>query len=914
MKTVLFWLFTLLLTVFVFIPYGMAQNTAPERTVRLIYFLPSDATPQRNINTELDVLLKNVQRLYANEMERHGHGRKTFAIETNNNKAVVHRVNGQFASAHYRQGTLAKVEAELVKQFDASRNIYLIVIELASESFNDGNTCGTAINIHGEIRGGYALIPASGHCVAEGSDIALAAHEIGHNFGLAHDFSSDDYIMSYGHHRRIFSACSAEWLSVHRYFNARNKQVDRPTVIEMLKAEAEPPDAIRFRFKVSDLDGLHQAQLETNTTAVPGAVGQAEVLACQPLKGSETSTFELVTTELTVRGASEVGLRVMDAFGNYMGESFPIKEFSIAGPKIEGPWLWTIVSTGWRGGAAAAASGIDYLSEVTNAAVTEIGIATNGATAGDPVGSNVWTPGKIAPTGNDNIAEVARTIGSGIGAIDRAVMYGSLKLESPKKQNTLMFAGSDDAAKVWLNGELVHDNPIDRAGEDYQDHFPVTLRAGENVLLVAIYENTGEWSGFFGFHKDAVYTVMEIEGGTVARPKIPGPKIEGPWLWMIAPTGQMGGAQAAASGIDWLSRVSGGSVTENQVATHGTTVGDEVGNRAWTVGKLSPIGENNINEVVNAIGLGRGDIENHVADGCIGLDSRRKQNTTMYVGSDDAVKVWLNGTMVHNNPIDRGANDYQDVFPVTLKQGTNILLVAVYEFWGGWSGFFGFESRVVYTTSIAVKAKPIVPAWDVNGDQQTNILDLVLVAQHLGNTASANSRADVNGDGTINILDLVVVAQHLGESTGTAAPSLFVKESGLDPEMIQRWIALAHVQNNGSVLFQQGIANLQYLLTLLPPKETVLLANYPNPFNPETWIPYQLAKPADVTLTIYAATGQVVRQLALGHQAAGMYQRKDRAVYWDGRNALGEPVASGLYFYTLTAGGFSATRKLLIRK
>ena len=104
--------------------------------------------------------------------------------------------------------------------------------------------------------------------------------------------------------------------------------------------------------------------------------------------------------------------------------------------------------------------------------------------------------------------------------------------------------------------------------------------------------------------------------------------------------------------------------------------------------------------MVNAIGLGNGDIENHVAYGYIAVDSPREQNTTMYVGSDDAVKVWLNGTVVHNNPIDRGANDYQDVFPVVLEHGTNILLVAVYEFWGGWSGFFGFENRAVYTLSL----------------------------------------------------------------------------------------------------------------------------------------------------------------------------------------------------------------------
>ena len=100
----------------------------------------------------------------------------------------------------------------------------------------------------------------------------------------------------------------------------------------------------------------------------------------------------------------------------------------------------------------------------------------------------------------------------------------------------------------------------------------------------------------------------------------------------------------------------------------------------------------------------------------------------------------------------------------------------------------------------------------------------------------------------------------------------------------------------------------------LPAERTSLLRNYPNPFNPETWIPYQLAAPADVTLTIYAANGELVRTLALGHRAAGTYQSKSRAAYWDGKNDLGERVASGLYFYTLIAGDFTATGKMIIVK
>ena len=112
------------------------------------------------------------------------------------------------------------------------------------------------------------------------------------------------------------------------------------------------------------------------------------------------------------------------------------------------------------------------------------------------------------------------------------------------------------------------------------------------------------------------------------------------------------------------------------------------------------------------------------------------------------------------------------------------------------------------------------------------------------------------------------------------------------------------MQNDGSVAFQHAITNVERLLASLMPKETALLANYPNPFNPETWIPYQLASPADVTLHIHGIDGTLVRTLSLGHKATGIYQSRNRAAYWDGRNEVGESVASGVYFYTLTAGRF----------
>ena len=200
---------------------------------------------------------------------------------------------------------------------------------------------------------------------------------------------------------------------------------------------------------------------------------------------------------------------------------------------------------------------------------------------------------------------------------------------------------------------------------------------------------------------------------------------------------------------------------------------------------------------------------------------------------------------------------------------------------------------------------------DVNGDGIVNIQDLVLVAGRLGQ--SGTNTADVNGDGLVNIQDLVLVAGALG--TSAAAPSLHPQAlEMLTAVEVKQWLSQAQNLPLTDAISQRGILFLEQLLVALIPKETALLHNYPNPFNPETWIPYQLAKPADVTFTIYAVNGQVVRRLALGHQVAGIYQSRSRAAYWDGRNAFGESVASGIYFYTLTVGDFTATRKMLIRK
>ena len=219
----------------------------------------------------------------------------------------------------------------------------------------------------------------------------------------------------------------------------------------------------------------------------------------------------------------------------------------------------------------------------------------------------------------------------------------------------------------------------------------------------------------------------------------------------------------------------------------------------------------------------------------------------------------------------------------------------------------GIES---WATFSAIGIKPEMQiAEDVNADGVVDVEDLILVAASLGTTPPKDviPNTDVNGDGVVNSDDLALVMAAL-ENTPTAPAAVLTVEN------LQRWIDEAKQLTNKSETFLKGIAVLEQLLASMLPKKTVLLVNYPNPFNPETWVPYHLAKSAEVTVRIYAVNGTLLRTLALGHKAAGIYKHRNRAAYWDGKNAQGEHVASGIYFYTLTTGDYTSTRKMLIRK
>ena len=539
--------------------------------------------------------------------------------------------------------------------------------------------------------------------------------------------------------------------------------------------------------------------------------------------------------------------------------------FPQGGPNIEGPWLWLTLPINGHND--------DHLAKATNGKSTEQSVATLGATEGTFIENSVWFAGRIEPYDFNNSLgnkmNLRRLLDSH-GAIEpnvygqKFVAYGSITLYSPRVQQTQIFIGSSNNQKVYLNGKIVHEDYTDYShgahNTGYRTFSPITLQTGKNVLLVRLDDLRAHrdlWSLFFGFEPETEYWVSY----PLVRYTLPPSKIHAGDTFTLDIS-----AEDVIDLAGWQfdiafdpAMLEALEVNEGDfLKTSGGSTFFQKGTIDNATGKISKLSSARLNE-----------------DGVTGTGTLLSVVFAAKAGGETQITL--------------------DKFQLGSITG-EVINAGPHEF------VFTIEGQLV--------------TGDVNRDGQVSVLDLILVAQHLGKDASASPQADVNRDGIINIQDLIVVAQHLGESTDTAAPSVItaIDNGELTPATIETWIAQAQLENDGSLAFRQGIANLERLLALFIPEETALLHNYPNPFNPETWIPYQLAKPAEVTLTFYAANGAVVRTFALGHQAAGMYHTRSRAAYWDGRNEVGEPVASGVYFYTLTAGDFSATRRMLIRK
>ena len=249
-------------------------NAGEPRTVRMIYFLPNDWPYRQEVVDEMKAVIRRVQTFYGEQMEAHGYGNKTFRYETDaRGEPLVHRVDGQHAFSHYDNTLGTAVVAELEQTFDLDANIYVIV--LGTDALRQGNGV-PALGVGWQrTKNGGALV------MANWFNFSLVAHELGHTFGLYHDFRDNRYIMSYGPGEDRLSTCAAEFLSVHTYFNPAIPTAEgQPPTVEILSSTRYQPSAtsVSVQLKVSDSEGLHQVSLIGNAQPCRGLTGEKDAV------------------------------------------------------------------------------------------------------------------------------------------------------------------------------------------------------------------------------------------------------------------------------------------------------------------------------------------------------------------------------------------------------------------------------------------------------------------------------------------------------------------------------------------------------------------------------------------------------------------------------------------------------------
>ena len=889
-------------------------NVGEPRTVRLIYFLPKDRTPQQDIDAKMDELIKNVQLSYEEVMEYHGFGARTFALETDaTGKAVVHHVKGKFNDEYYHKDTWRKViDEETAEQFDRSKNIYLVVLDVSNGEI-DGN-CGLGGSWGPE--GGMALIPAS-NCF----NVFVAAHELGHAFGLAHDQfrNATRSPSSYHTDRMVTSLCAAEWLDAHRYFNRGQTypQADEPTTIQMLPPLAVPPNAIRLRFEVTDPDGLHQAQLH---------IHWGDAIDCQGIS-SESASVEFVTLEVTEAPGDRVKLRVVDVYGNVTEHWETIDITALLPPEvvsIPDANLAAVVRETLGLAPGDAISQLDMLKlgglEATGRQITDLTgleyavnlkqllLGNNQISDITPLAESTIIEG--LELYNNNISDISSLAGmvnlsrlylwgnsvsdlsplAGLINLDDLYLYGnSVSDLSPLAELPhlrYLFLGDNSVSDLSPLAGLIHLERLELPNNNISDLSPLAelphlryLFLGDNSVSdlsplagLTHLTNLEIWGNLVSDLSPLVVNtglgdgdVIEARGNPLSYTSI---NTHIPALQRRGVTVHFDAHQIPHS----LTKVSG----DSQEGPASTQLDEP-----FVISVLDQDGSPLAGVVVSfSVTAGGGTLSSTTDTNPCTIESSTSSTTATTDANGQAATRLTLGS----------------------DAGTNTVAATVE----------GLEPET-FTATAAEQAMPHslekVCGEDQEGTAGEQLVEPLVVAV-LDEDGAAIAGVDVSfavtaGGGTLSAATATTNANGraatrltLGSEPGTNTVEATVE--GLESETFTATGEESPLADFFDVFLGGG-----KLVAL--PDSPQLAQNAPNPFNSQTVLSYFLPAPDLVRVEVFALTGQRVAVLHQGPQQAGYHR-----LHWDGRDDAGRPVASGAYLYRLVTGETVLTRKLTL--
>ena len=846
-------------------PLAADLNAGEPRTVRMIYFLPNDRPYRADVVQRMKDEILNIQTFYAEQMQAHGYGFTTFRVETDSEgEPMVHRVDGLHPDSYYLDDALSYALGQISQTFNSETNIYLIVIDNSMHRINIGGRCPRGVGSRRSKHGGFASV--SGRFRRD-----IVAHELGHAFGLLHDFNDGSYLMSYGPGVNRLSACHAKFLAVHPYFNPDIPiEWGRPPSIEPISSAQYSAEAksLPIQIRVSDTDGLHQVILHLDQP------NRWTVKACHELDGETDAIVQFdydgvipaihepsysMTTSLADPAVHPIYVEAIDVHGNSGWTDLTLFSEALQPlSKISGDNQHGLPNT---------LLPVPFVVEVRD------------LNDGMP---RRWIPVTFTVTAGDGTINITHAISNRSGRAGTTLTLGpnlgtnTVEVSAEGIEGTLTFNAVAGPAVDIPDPNLRAAVEIEirkAAGEPITPAEMLTFTClqalGADIRNLTGLEGAAELTGVI-LRNNSISDITPMAGWINLRRL----DLEGNNISDISP-------------LAGLTELADLLLQDNNISDISPVAG------LYILIELN-LSSNNISDVSPVAGLtdlGWLDLErNNISDisPLAGLTNLTGLNLAHNSISDISPLV-ANTGLANGDTVDVRANPLN-----YLSLHTHIPTL---------------QSRGV-TVEFDDQVPPVTA--DLNSDGSVNILDLVTVAAQFGNTG-ANLSADLNNDGSINILDLVLVAGMFGEGSGAPSVQPQVPEP-LTAAEVQNWLSDARSLDVRNATMKRGIIMLEQLLAALTPRETKLLANYPNPFNPETWIPYRLAEDAFVTLTIYDESGRVIRTLNVGHQIGAIYEAQSKAIYWDGKNELGEPVASGVYFYSLSAGDYSATRKMVILK